>query len=1422
MNSLGYPIDSSIQGISNDENGNVVIENDLIIQGDTINIGDIVSVDPLLHLNNGALDDTKNTGFFSEYKNGPTTEYAGLIRSLTDKKYHLFKSAITEPNASTNITSLTKADLVCDNITVNLVDGRSIASDHTIYDAHVADTGLHSTPTKIINGTGSVDVTTSNQIQTKLNNQLVQDATYKTIDTDHVVFTTNFGLDNSRIEKLLSGTPYYRYNFTSTITTTVISKIAVSLEWLGTPNITVRIINIANTIVYATQTLTLANQASSTATIVNFDSLTNANQLVSGTPYYLEITKNGGNDSSDETWIVGSSALRYDSDGHVLDGAYVDFLIRGDGSHDGLYKTRLSGIVEIGSILDVEDALLHITGAHSNHKLLTTSNLANKSDTTHTHVEADITDLQKSLVSEGNDTIYTKEFITMPSVANTEACIAIGTRAGRDMGTVGLSEGCTIIGQDAARALTGTTSTVVGKSAALLQKNMVGSISMGRNCLLGSGVDPGVTKCVAIGNSALQNGNAADRTVCLGDKAGLSITDSKNCVVIGGQLATGSCNMTIENNNTLLGVDTCIAVGNENATALGYGAHCTKSNQCVIGSDVLATSITEIVTGIDNNCDLGSTTNKFKNIHVNQMNSLTYPNTDGSSSQVLSTNGSGSLSWTDKTIITSSSGTFNLFTPDYTASTSTGSSNLSIGNNAGRDLTGGNSNLSIGLNANFKCIAANNNMSLGVNAMTWNTGSDNCAVGFAALKGFDGAAKYIRNVAIGTSALTSMDGGERNVAIGYAAGDAVSSGSDNVIISSYLATGSCNLTTGSYNTLLGAQTCVTAAGRNYGIALGYGAMSDADNSLKIGSSTLGTTITQIVPGITSTTDLGSTSNKFKNLYVGDVSCANLTVTGQMNVSNIVEIEDNIIKLGTGNIVDTVDLGFISEYNDGASQKFTGLVRSNSTKRYHLFDSLVTEPGSTVDFGNSLESDLIVGEIRSKIGLVNSQIRTEVYESDASLKFIKTGLHYQLGINSDDEFRIHNETATKDIIRLTDTRATIQNTELAFDGIEQFGLRSINPDAILGMGVTKNNGPFVFNNADFPYDSTTTINMTLSVVNKTATPTSAAIYGAASGRDTFRLRHGDTVAFNFKCNDGTGIMHFGFCPVKFNSTDFNPNNLYGCFLNQAGDILQNGTVSTPGGGAESYTTGDTIIWKINGTTGEVYVNKNNTTDVLATTLTDDWRNRILKPIYRHFPSVANLTQCTIDSSIGVNLQQSGESTAVFRQQDNDLHIETKNELVLDNVLIQNDLKYDGARLEVYVSVPATTTIGTADTWTPVNITALNLSHSNMFSPTLSGLTYTGERARYCHISINLSAKLAIGGNDQLEFAAFDTTGAALLIPGSEVFMFIGNNAAEVQSAVVIFFELLAPNTSFRLYCKNVSSTDNIIVERLNISAFSVNT
>ena len=159
------------------------------------------------------------------------------------------------------------------------------------------------------------------------------------------------------------------------------------------------------------------------------------------------------------------------------------------------------------------------------------------------------------------------------------------------------------VGETAMRLnTTGRSNTAVGEGSLYANTTGIGSVGIGYNALPVNTTGGGN---VGIGYSSGSGITTGTDNVCVGNSSGISLT-------------TGTF-------NTIIGPYTSVSDGAiYGATAIGYNATVTESNTIRLGSASLSKVVTtgQLVSG-----------------------AVTYPNTDGTSGQVLTTNGSGTASW---------------------------------------------------------------------------------------------------------------------------------------------------------------------------------------------------------------------------------------------------------------------------------------------------------------------------------------------------------------------------------------------------------------------------------------------------------------------------------------------------------------------------------------------------------------------------------------------------------------------------------------------------------------------------------------------------------------------------------------------------------------------------------------------------------
>jgi len=154
-------------------------------------------------------------------------------------------------------------------------------------------------------------------------------------------------------------------------------------------------------------------------------------------------------------------------------------------------------------------------------------------------------------------------------------------------------------------------------------------------------------------------------------------------------------------------------------------------------------------------------------------------------------------------------------TGDYSSTTS-GTSNLRLGVNAGNSIaSGGNYNVCIGDEAGTALTTGDNNVAVGFEALaTEDAHGDNTAIGYQALKTLNGGADTF------------------NVAVGYLAGTSVTTGTNNTLIGSF--TGDA-ITDGSHNTALGISALGAETRGSRSVAVGEGALQFQNKSDSTGN-----------------------------------------------------------------------------------------------------------------------------------------------------------------------------------------------------------------------------------------------------------------------------------------------------------------------------------------------------------------------------------------------------------------------------------------------------------------------------------------------------------------------------------------------------------------------------------------------------------
>lgn len=212
----------------------------------------------------------------------------------------------------------------------------------------------------------------------------------------------------------------------------------------------------------------------------------------------------------------------------------------------------------------------------------------------------------------------------------------------------------------------------------------------------------------------------------------------------------------------------------------------------------------------------------------------TLPSADGTSSQVLSTNGTGTLSWA--TVSGGGSAATPTALGTVYGSMSSSSTNTGSGYNSMAAITSGSANTGVGLNALAQTTSGANNAAGGAYAL-WNntTGGSNSAFGMGALQS---NTTGTGSTAVGYQAGYSATTNGYNTVIGYQAGYSLTTGSGNnecvfvgvyagyTTSSGYYNNGFGNYalrynTTGLYNVAIGTSALQANTTASHNTAVGY-------------------------------------------------------------------------------------------------------------------------------------------------------------------------------------------------------------------------------------------------------------------------------------------------------------------------------------------------------------------------------------------------------------------------------------------------------------------------------------------------------------------------------------------------------------------------------------------------------------------------
>ncbi len=352
----------------------------------------------------------------------------------------------------------------------------------------------------------------------------------------------------------------------------------------------------------------------------------------------------------------------------------------------------------------------------------------------------------------------------------------------------------------------------------------------------------------AIGYNALYY-NTGSNNVAIGRDAGYYVTGTTN-TFIGQRTGRGDASKPLSG-----------------SVFLGYSAGYDETNSNRLYIENTDSSSPLIYGEFDN--DILRANGEFQ-INDPSSTGFAFPTADGSNGQVLTTDGSGAVTWqtltqsvqtliedadADTKIQVEETGDEDIIRFDIGGTeqwimqgtrlepTNTGGSvfigtnagmnddlstngNVFLGNAAGSANITGNGSVAIGQSALFANTNTVSNVAIGFSAMSSGTiGSNSIAIGVNALRDNEGG----HNIGIGSTALFVNDGGDRNVAIGGLAMFDNVGGNDNVALG-YSALSN---VTGSNNVAVGSGAGNASVGTSANVFLGYRAGFDETGSNRL-------------------------------------------------------------------------------------------------------------------------------------------------------------------------------------------------------------------------------------------------------------------------------------------------------------------------------------------------------------------------------------------------------------------------------------------------------------------------------------------------------------------------------------------------------------------------------------------------------------
>jgi len=376
----------------------------------------------------------------------------------------------------------------------------------------------------------------------------------------------------------------------------------------------------------------------------------------------------------------------------------------------------------------------------------------------------------------------------------------------------------------------------------------------------------------------------------------------------------------------------------------------------------------------------------------------------------------------------------------------TGNENSAFGSYAAHNNLDGSCNTAVGSNSLFHNTIGSYNTSVGAGSLTNNdVGSRNTAVGSSALQGVVGNQSVgNRNTAVGAQALYSNTG-DYNTGIGtYAALD---------------------ITSGNYNTFLGANTTFynTANTYEYSTALGYGAAITSSSQIMMGK----TNTNVMIPGTAqfqvynpdSYNDLSVVSKQYVDSVAGG-----LTPSYSCLCATTASINDGEIPSGSPPTTSTDDVtiangDYVLVINQGGAANTRTNNVNNGLWIVNLSGQWSRPPNGTMSEGTSAVGDYNFIQSGTRYGsraLVQINISPTIVGTD----LLQYTLFYQLNVGTGEGLNVTSQIDGKQILSVDSSLNFINYLDNSLSGTINIGAYTTNTI----IGPTGGNGkPVIITN-----------------------------------------------------------------------------------------------------------------------------------------------------------------------------------------------------------------------------------------------------------------------------------------------------------------------------------------------------------------------